>query len=663
MHNMQNNIKRIFLIALPIAIAIFLLLKFKAIAAFTASKFDSLIRPKMAGPLAIFILTAMLLLLIARLLKKTGKIKWPLLPHWIVDEKKETDKFSISQGKLFVIALIIIFFFFAPYIIKGPNTLTKVFDVLDAWVPQTKILAESGKAFSMDPTNTIPNLANGLRLSGFSSGYNVIVWLFMIFSPFTAYTLNLLIMTFTAFWGMALLLKHFILETEAYSPVIVGASLCFALLTFYPPAGLSIAGMPLLLYFFLKIKSGKGKYTDFIFIALFPFYSLLHHAGLFIMIVLGVIFLKDIFRKHFNTKYFIALMMLGILFLFTHFHLLYTMIDPGFVSYRQEIVIQSVSFDQCFDGMVHNFTKDRTNIVSGQQTFILLSAALALLSTFFTGWNSKVRKLNVFILLALINASLWGFKYWGVFAPIRETFPIINAFNPARFYWLNPVVWAIAFAIALMLLSKIKFGNVIVSLLLIGQLGFLFTAYNPEYRKMLGLKNNFYTSLTFKQFYSQSLFDKIAASIAKPKKDYRVVSIGIPPAIAQFNGFYALDIYANIYSLQYKHQFRQIIENEIEKESALKTTFDENGKRCYILTAELHNNKYRGLTFGRGISKNQQHLKIKNLNLNTTALKNMGGEYIFSAVEILNPQENQLILQDVFQSKESPWRIYLYKTI
>ena len=56
-------------------------------------------------------------------------------------------------------------------------------------------------------------------------------------------------------------------------------------------------------------------------------------------------------------------------------------------------------------------------------------------------------------------------------------------------------------------------------------------------------------------------------------------------------------------------------------------------------------------------------MKIKSLDLNTKALKEMGGEYIFSAVEILNYAENGLSLEKAFERKNSPWKIYLYKVI
>ena len=40
----------------------------------------------------------------------------------------------------------------------------------------------------------------------------------------------------------------------------------------------------------------------------------------------------------------------------------------------------------------------------------------------------------------------------------------------------------------------------------------------------------------------------------------------------------------------------------------------------------------------------------------------MGGQYIFSAVELFNAEEKGLILENIFTNSTSSWRIYLYKT-
>ena len=152
--------------------------------------------------------------------------------------------------------------------------------------------------------------------------------------------------------------------------------------------------------------------------------------------------------------------------------------------------------------------------------------------------------------------------------------------------------------------------------------------------------------------------------IRSPKEDYRVVSIGIHPAIASFNGFYTLDIYTDFYPLKYKHDFRDIIARELEKSPQQKEGFDTNAKRCYLLVSELHgDDNVRGRAFARGLTKADQQLKIKNLELNTGVLKKMGGRYIFSAVEILNFSENGLSFEGVFERDDSPWKIHLYRVL
>jgi hypothetical protein len=158
---------------------------------------------------------------------------------------------------------------------------------------------------------------------------------------------------------------------------------------------------------------------------------------------------------------------------------------------------------------------------------------------------------------------------------------------------------------------------------------------------------------TVKQFYAEDLFTEIKDYIALPQEEYRVASIGIHPAIAQFNGFYTLDTYNNFYPLSYKHQFRKIIEKELAKNKTIQKYFDQWGGRCYIYTAQLGK---------RYMIKKDSKRHLKNLELNTAVFKEMGGRYIFSAIPIDNAAKNKLTLEKVFVTKTSAWKIYLYKT-
>jgi hypothetical protein len=113
-----------------------------------------------------------------------------------------------------------------------------------------------------------------------------------------------------------------------------------------------------------------------------------------------------------------------------------------------------------------------------------------------------------------------------------------------------------------------------------------------------------------------------------------------------------LDTYNNFYPLSYKHEFRKIIAKELKKSPILEKYFDDWGGRCYFFVAEL-GKKY-------DFKKNSK-VKIHHLQMNTSVFKQMGGQYILSAVPIINAEENGLELKKTFDQKDSAWRIYLYQ--
>jgi hypothetical protein len=180
-------------------------------------------------------------------------------------------------------------------------------------------------------------------------------------------------------------------------------------------------------------------------------------------------------------------------------------------------------------------------------------------------------------------------------------------------------------------------------------------AYDPDFghyvSRVVTIPGFINDNITYRQFYSTNLFEKIRDFIGLPQEDYHVVSIGIYPSIAQYNGFYTLDGYQSMYPLAYKQKFRTIIAPELKKSQALKAYFDDWGSRCYIYTSELPS-----FTMTKNLGRS-----IRHLDLDTKALRDLGGNYIFSAVEILNFKENHLKFLGLFADKSSVWKIYLYQ--
>lgn len=163
-----------------------------------------------------------------------------------------------------------------------------------------------------------------------------------------------------------------------------------------------------------------------------------------------------------------------------------------------------------------------------------------------------------------------------------------------------------------------------------------------------GLKNT-----TFDDYFLEDIFKDINDYISIPQKDYRVISIGLSPSIALYNGFYTLDMYLPTYSADYKIDFRKIITKELEKNNNIKEYFDDSGKRCYVFVNDLGKKwNYRKHELPKSIS----------VELNMEHFKSMGGRFVFSSVEIDNYEQNSLLFHKLFISKDSKkLDIYLYE--
>ena len=291
--------------------------------------------------------------------------------------------------------------------------------------------------------------------------------------------------------------------------------------------------------------------------------------------------------------------------------------------------------------------------------------------------KNRLKQNNTRLLIVLLGASLvislfYGLYNWAGLIPLKEKLPILAAFQFERFHWLHPFLWYLIFALTLAVICKGKHGKRIVILLIVLQLLYS-QVIQPFFSQRLGVFHSQVMAnetrmnvkviasimsgrkagyISYSRFFSKGLFREIGEFIGLDKKNYRVVSIGVFPSIAQYNGFYTLDSYQFNYPIEYKHKFRRIIEKELGKSEKWRRNFDEWGSRCYVFVAELED---EGFLIGK-----DRDVKVEKLELNTAALKEMGGEYVFSAVEILNANDTGLTLLKVFEREDSPWRIYLY---
>jgi hypothetical protein len=334
------------------------------------------------------------------------------------------------------------------------------------------------------------------------------------------------------------------------------------------------------------------------------------------------------------------------LYLVVEYRLIYSFLFDEEPNSRDEYFHARLSLWRVIRLTFKNFVLGHTHVMTVHGLFII---AVTLIALYLVIVKKVWKQERAFILLLLLNFILsawyafWFYKGW---LPVTRKFHFMDTFNFARFQFLRPLVIYVGFALGLKIIwNHSKRWRQYTVFFLIAQILLLF-CFNDEiiYRK----------KPTVSEFYSEELFEDIKTHIGLPQNDYRVVSIGIHPAIAQYNGFYTLDTYNNFYPLTYKYEFRKIIEKELSKNKTIRTYFDEWGGRCYIFTAELGK---------RYMFKKNTKKTLKNLELNTEAFKKMGGSYIFSAVPIENALDNQLFLERTFESDLSAWKIYLYKAL
>lgn len=545
----------------------------------------------------------------------------------------------LSEKLLFTISFIIILFYFLPYIISGEDSNLLVHDNLDSNVTWVKILLDNGNIFS-SPNSGIDQMFNGLPHSSLCGSYDISIIWFKIFGIYWGYVFNKLLMAVVGFLGMYYLLKKHFLNPGAPEIITFGVALLYAMLPFWSFT-MSVAGLPLLLFAFLNLRCRESHAGDWIIILLFPFYSSLILSGVFLIILLTLLLIYDTIKlKKINYRFLFGIILLGIFYLISHFPIFYSFFqNPDFVSHRKEFQTQGLTLSGSLLKSIEIFTKGQFHAHS-KHKFILVPIIFGCYLIFK---SDKFKKQFILILLFIgLTSVFYGLSYWSSFAHINKQILSLLPIQLNRFHFLHPMFWYILFAISLCMISIFSsFGKQIVTLILILQ--FLYVLKQHEL-----FKNRFGPS--FRQFYAEEQFKDIKSFINKPQNSYRVISLGLHPAISQFNGFYTLDGYIPNYSLSYKHEFRKIIACELNKNEELKDYFDNWGSRCYAFSSEIERDFL-----------NPTHIKIEHLDFNFDAFKNLGGDYIISSVEVDTVINDRVRLLQTFNKDNGFWKIRLYE--
>ena len=381
-------------------------------------------------------------------------------------------------------------------------------------------------------------------------------------------------------------------------------------------------GQPLLLWAFLNLNCKKSTGTSLGIIAIFPFYSHFGFIGPFALAALFIyaIYLRLACNKKVNALYSTGVGLLFLSFIAANINIVSSRLFGAEPSHRDEWSFHLPSF-------IEMVSVAGTTIIHGQYHSALINSLPLIFLLAYALWKKIPESYNALtIMIAIAVISCFHGFYRLISVPMEGTLHLLTSFQFDRFTVFIPFM----FTLILIVLYRTEFlGKVLLYAVI-----FAFSAFslynNSEYR-LNWLKwarpNANKRLVTFESFFSTNLFNQIDDYIDRPKESYRVVSIGMHPVIAQFNGFYTLDSYHNNYPKVYKTNFRQVIVGELNKNKDLKEYFDRWGNRCYVFSAELKQSCYLDC------AKNSR-AGIKDLDIDVVKLKAMGARYIFSAVPI-----------------------------
>jgi hypothetical protein len=566
----------------------------------------------------------------------------------------------------------IVAFLLATYA-RGPDSYVRVNDHLDGIVPLYRVLAETQPVLG-GLHDRVDAIFDGLPRNSMPSTLHLGVLLYYALSPFWAHVANEVGMRLLAFAGMAWLLRRHLLP-EASAAVRHGASLAFALLPFLPMAYLGIAGQPLLLCALLNLRGGRGSPWDWLVVVLYPLYSSLVFVGVFVLLGLGLLVLHDVWRsRRVPGRLVAAGVLMGALYAGSEYRLLYqTLFDAAHVSHRSEFVRAHGSLLQVARVALRTFFLDHHHASSLQLPFVLPAAAIALgvglaelrgrtgrlrpraIASALRAASPPSRARDLALALAGCGAAslLVGLWEWHPVQAVVESPALgpLRMFNFHRVAWFQPMLFGLAFAFALHELGRRGArGRTAVLALLGAQLAWAVWSSN-------GLAERRATGLTFAGYYSAPLFEEIRDHIERRSPSHRVASLGLTPGIALYNGFHVVDGFVNDYPLEYKRRFRRVIARELEKDAFLAGLFDDWGGHVDLFSSEL--GKVSGYN-RRVYTRRAGRRAVDHLEIDVPALRELGADYLLSAVEIRNFAEVGLAFERRFGRSDSPWEIFVY---
>lgn len=488
----------------------------------------------------------------------------------------------------------------------------------------------------------------------------------MIFPTFTAYALGLLLKAVLAIVSFRLLAKELYPEKyQLYRPLIYMTGFIYGILSVFPAFGFAFASMPLAAYLLIRIyrKPTKGLY---VLLFLYPLVSYFSYMGLFLLgyVLIAVIWVSIRDKKP-AWSLAAGLIVLALGYVVCEYRLFAQMLLSDEVTIRSSIVNVDLPAKEVVREI---FTVWKEGIFHADGVHTKIVFPLCILYFIFNNIYYFIKRqfrmvlhdrFNFVMLFLVFNSIIYGLYDCGPIRRLVETLvPPLEGWQFNRTVFFNPFLWYCALFLILiriydMGVIQMWIANIIIclaALVVILEPGryndLYYTCYYRAYEYFHGTEVD---ELDYEQFYAADLFEKIKEDIAYDGE--WSLAYGLHPAVLEYNGIATLDGYLGFYAQQYKEDFRKIIAPALERMEETRVYYDEWGARAYL---------YSGTDLSIVRATKSIQATDRNIYMDAESMKDLGGKYIFSRIELANAEEAGLDLLGSYASEDESYTIYLY---
>lgn len=570
------------------------------------------------------------------------------------------------------LVLVIGFLVFAAavFTVFGEKSYIAIHDNLDLFIAQLQMLKNTGTFWSHGVD--VPFLG-GISRDNLPSELSMYTVLFMIFPSYVAYVIGYLLKIVLAIGSCMLLAREWYQKSyEEYKPLLMVVSLAYGILNVFPAFGIPFATVPLVIYLLLKIYRGGSRWW-YLALFLYPFVSYFSYFGIFILayMVVAAIWLS-IRDKKISWRMILSVVVLSIGCVVFEYRLFGVMLFSDIETIRSSIVnanyngmeILKETFSVWSEGMFH---------AESVHTYLILPVCVIyffiLNAGYLFGKKAEEKKMifhdvyNLFALVLIFNSAIYGLYNLEAFRKLVETLcPPLTGWQFNRTVFFSPFIWYASFFLVLKRLYDMhkSWGKWIangLAVLCVLVVVFSNTRYNDLYHTCFNkayelLKGKETDQLSYEEFYATDLF-----TMAKKDINYQgewTVAYGFHPAVLEYNGIATLDGYLGFYSMEYKEKFRKVIAPALDRVEASRIYYDDWGARAYL---------YSGTDISVVSGTKNLNITDTDIYIDTNALKELDGKYIFSRINISNANEMGLQLTGSYQTKEAAYELYVYEII